>query len=55
MRVRGEPGCGETRNTPELRKDIQTLRFIKPSRDLNFSIERIKTLLSLWGPWAEEW
>ena len=29
-------------------KDIQTLRFIKRSRDLGFSIGRIKTLLSLW-------
>ena len=29
-------------------KDIQTLRFIKRSRDHGFSIERIKTLLSLW-------
>lgn len=29
-------------------KGIQTLRFIKRSRDLGFSIERIKTLLSLW-------
>lgn len=29
-------------------KDVQTLQFIKRSRDLGFSIERIKTLLSLW-------
>ena len=29
-------------------KDIQTRRFIKRSRDLGFSIERIKTLLGLW-------
>jgi MerR family copper efflux transcriptional regulator len=30
-------------------KDIQTLRFIKRSRELGFSIERIKTLLGLWS------
>lgn len=30
-------------------QDVQTLRFIKRSRDLGFSIDRIKTLLSLWG------
>ena len=29
-------------------KDIRTLRFIRRSRDLGFSIERIKMLLSLW-------
>lgn len=30
-------------------EDVQTLRFIKRSRELGFSIERIKTLLNLRG------
>lgn len=28
--------------------EVQTLRFVKRSRELGFSIERIKTLLGLW-------
>ena len=29
--------------------EVQTLRFIKRSRELGFSIDRIRTLLELWG------
>lgn len=29
--------------------EVQTLRFIKRSRDLGFSVARIKTLLELWN------
>jgi MerR family copper efflux transcriptional regulator len=30
-------------------KDVQTLVFIRHSRDLGFSIDRIRTLLALWN------
>lgn len=36
------------------KKDVDTLRFIKKSRELGFSIERIKMLLSLWSDGARQ-
>ena len=38
-------GAGYRQYTDE---NVQTLRFIRRSRDLGFSLDRIKTLLSLW-------
>jgi Cu(I)-responsive transcriptional regulator len=40
---RTESGYRQYSNT-----DVQTLRFVKRSRDLGFSLERIKTLIGLW-------
>lgn len=34
--------------------EVQTLRFIKRSRDLGFSVARIKTLLGLWNDRARK-
>jgi Cu(I)-responsive transcriptional regulator len=41
----GRTGSGYRQYTET---EVQTLRFVKRSRDLGFSIARIKTLLGLW-------
>ena len=35
-------------------KEIQTLLFVRHSRDLGFSIDRIRTLLALWNDTARK-
>ena len=48
------PGCSGSRTRTEsgyrqyTDKEVTTLRFIRQSRDLGFSIEQIRELLGLW-------
>jgi MerR family transcriptional regulator, copper efflux regulator len=44
----GQPRRSNSGYRDFIDKDVKVLRFIKRSRELGFSIERIRSLLSLW-------